>query len=107
MSSQTIKKLRSKRKLNYDFPVLLVSRSNNNISAQVLAPVTKKTITTVSSVSEDKLSKSDKSKFVGKKIAQILQSKKISKVIFDRNGYLYHGRIEKLVAEVRLNNIEI
>lgn len=107
MATHIVKQARSKKKVNYEYPVLVVSRSNKHISIQLLEPVTKKTLATVSSASITKVNKTDKSKKVGEDMAKILQKKKITKAVFDRNGYLYHGRIKALADAIRESGIEI
>ena len=87
---------------------LVVFRSNSHIYAQVIDDLKKETI--VSSSSNDKdiekeitkcKSKISKSALVGKRLGEKLQEKKIDNVIFDRNGYNYHGRIKALAEAVR------
>lgn len=107
MSSIKVRKLRSKKKITYELPVLIVSRSNKNILAQILEPVTKKTLFTVISNNLMEGSKTDKAKLVGAKIVEILKKEKIGKLVFDRNGRVYHGRVQKLVDTIRENNIDI
>ena len=83
-------------------PRLTVFRSNSEIYAQLVDDTSGKTITTVSSMgkidAKVKGSKSDKAKSVGAAIAKIAVGKGIQEVVFDRNGYLYHGRV-KAVAD--------
>ena len=83
-------------------PRLTVFRSNSEIYAQLVDDSTGKTITTVSSIGKKdakiKGTKSDKAKSVGQAIAKIAVGKGIQEVVFDRNGYLFHGRV-KAVAE--------
>jgi len=86
-------------------PRLTVFRSNKEIYAQLLDDVNHLTLATVSSLNKDiatqKLSKSDKSAIVGKAIASIALEKGLSEVVFDRNGYLYHGRVKILAESAR------
>lgn len=107
MSSIKVRKLRSKKKITYKLPVLIISRSNKNILAQILEPVTKNTLFTVTSNNLIEGSKTDKAELVGAKISEILKKEKISKLVFDRNGLIYHGRVQKLVDTIRKNNIDI
>lgn len=53
------------------------------------------------------MTKTDKSTKVGKLLAEKLKSLNISKVVFHRNGYLYHGRVAAVADAVRQENIEI
>ena len=83
-------------------PRLTVFRSNSEIYAQLVDDESGKTITTVSSIGKKdarvKGTKSDKAKSVGSAIAKWAVEKGIKEVVFDRNGYLYHGRV-KAVAD--------
>jgi len=107
MSILQIRKKRSKSRINYQDFVVAVSRSNKNIRANVIESKTRKNIFTVSS-NNLKLSKTDKSKEVGKKIADFLKSKcKVDKAVFDRNGYLYHGRVKAVADSLRDSGIQI
>ena len=89
-------------------PRLVVFRSNKQIYAQIIDDVTQQTLTTASSISkglEEKLKKAktkkDQAKIVGKFLAEQALEKKISKVVFDRAGYLYHGRVKALADGAR------
>jgi large subunit ribosomal protein L18 len=107
MTPKSVKKLRSKRKLNYQYPVLIVSRSNKNILAQVFESTTNKTLATFTSNKISGKTKTEKSAEVGNEVSKFLKSKKIEKVTFDRNGYIYHGRVKSLVDAVRAGGVEI
>ena len=79
-------------------PRLVVFRSNKNIEAQIIDDVKGVTLVSASSV-QLKLSNGgnvEGAKVVGAKIAEVAKAKKISKVVFDRGGYLYHGRVAAL-----------
>ena len=107
MSTLQIRKKRSKSRLNYKYFVVTVSKSNKNITCNVIEPKTRKNLFTISS-NNLKASKTEKSKKVGKKIADFLQSKhKVKKIVFDRNGYLYHGRIQAVADSIRDSGIEV
>ncbi len=83
-------------------PRLTVFRSNSDIYVQLIDDDTATTIAAASSKQKDigaqKAPKIDKSKMVGEAIARKATELGIKKVVFDRNGYLYHGRV-KAVAE--------
>lgn len=83
-------------------PRLSVFRSNTEIYAQVIDDENGKTLVAASSKEKDvvaqKVNKTEKSKLVGAAIARKAKDLGIEKVIFDRSGYLYHGRV-KAVAE--------
>jgi large subunit ribosomal protein L18 len=83
-------------------PRLSVFRSNKQIYAQVIDDVNGKTIIAASSSNvEDKLNKIDKANLVGKSLAEKAIQAGIGNVVFDRNGYLYHGRIKSLADGAR------
>jgi large subunit ribosomal protein L18 len=88
-------------------PRLSVFRSLKHIYAQVIDDGTSKTLLTVSSLSKEirdqlkGLKKSDRAKKVGTLVAQKCLEKKIDKVVFDRNGNLYHGRVKALATGAR------
>src|SRR3954469_19137906 len=78
-------------------PRLSVYRSNKGIYAQIIDDVTGKTLVSTSSLSKDFAAdgtKSDQSVAVGKMVAQKAIAAGITAVVFDRNGYLYHGRVK-------------
>jgi large subunit ribosomal protein L18 len=88
-----------------DRPRLSVFRSNKEIYAQVIDDRSGKTLAAASSLSKDfadkKISHSEKAKLVGKLIAEKAVQAGISDVVFDRNGYLYHGRVKALAESAR------
>ncbi|MFH1509617.1 MAG: 50S ribosomal protein L18 [Candidatus Nealsonbacteria bacterium] len=80
-------------------PRLCVFRSSNHIYAQLIDDGKGKIITSTNDIAIKKTKgKIDTAKEVGKAIAKLAIEKKIEKVVFDRAGYLYHGRV-KAVAE--------
>lgn len=88
-----------------DCPRLTVYRSLNHIYAQLIDDVSRKTISAKSTKSKEiagQLStvkgKVEAAKLVGQEVARLAMSLNITRVVFDRNGYLYHGRV-KAVAE--------
>jgi len=89
-------------------PRLVVYRSNKNIFAQIVDDVNSKTLVASSTLDKD-LQKSlkktngkiEKSSVVGESIAVLAKKNKINEVIFDRNGYRYHGRIKALAEGAR------
>jgi large subunit ribosomal protein L18 len=85
-------------------PRLSVYRSNKGIYAQIIDDNTGKTVVSASSVSKDfsaKGNKSEQSKAVGKAVAEKALAAGIKQVVFDRNGYLYHGRVQSLAEGAR------
>ena len=84
-------------------PRLVVFRSNKNIEAQIIDDVKGVTLVSASSV-QLKLSNGgnvEGAKLVGAKIAELAKAKKIEKVVFDRGGYIYHGRVQALADAAR------
>ena len=88
-------------------PRLSVFRSAKHIYAQVVDDVNRKTLATASTLDEALKGevasgkKTDKAKKVGTAIAEKLKAKGIDKVVFDRNGYIYHGRVMALADAAR------
>jgi large subunit ribosomal protein L18 len=107
MANLKIKKQRSKAKINFNFPVVVVTRSNKNIMAQVLSDTTKQVIFTFNSNKITGQTKSAKSIEVGKKVAEYLKNNNLNKVIFNRNGYIYHGRVKAIAESIREQGIII
>ena len=81
-------------------PRLNVFRSNTNIYAQVIDDVTG---TTLASASSLKLTgtKTEQAAEVGKLVAEAAKAKGVEEVVFDRGGYLYHGRVAALATAAR------
>jgi large subunit ribosomal protein L18 len=83
-------------------PRLSVFRSNTEIYAQIINDVDGVTIAAASSKEKDivaqKVNKTEKSKLVGSALAKKATALGVTSVVFDRSGYIYHGRI-KAVAE--------
>jgi large subunit ribosomal protein L18 len=86
-------------------PRLSVFRSNKGIYVQLIDDVSGKTLVAASSVdkgiAELKGNKIDQAKLVGKSIAEKATKAGITAVKFDRNGYLYHGRVKSLAEGAR------
>ena len=103
------RKLRIRRKVagTTEHPRLSVFRSGRHIYAQVIDDTKGSTLATASTLSADlkgTLSEDDKSaaaKKVGALVARVCLEKKIEAVVFDRNGYLYHGRVKALAEGAR------
>tara|TARA_B110000285_G_scaffold229440_1_gene294149 strand:- start:716 stop:1069 length:354 start_codon:yes stop_codon:yes gene_type:complete len=90
-------------------PRLSVFRSNKQIYAQVIDDINGVTITSASSHVKDitqKVSKTDQAKLIGKEIAENASKAGIKEVVFDRNGYLYHGRVKALAESARENGLK-
>ncbi|MBE6124499.1 MAG: 50S ribosomal protein L18 [Erysipelotrichaceae bacterium] len=84
-------------------PRLSVFRSNAHIHAQVIDDVNGVTLASASSVSLklENGSNIEAAKVVGKAVAEATLAKKIENVVFDRGGYIYHGRIKALAEAAR------
>lgn len=83
-------------------PRLSVFRSNKQIYAQVIDDTTGKTIAAASSMKlETKAAKVELAAKVGEMIAKSAQEAGVKTVVFDRNGYLYHGRVKQLADAAR------
>ncbi|MBR1929523.1 MAG: 50S ribosomal protein L18 [Paludibacteraceae bacterium] len=83
-------------------PRLSVFRSNSQIYAQVINDEKGITLASASSLKiKDKITKSEKAALVGKEIAQAAKKAGVEAVVFDRNGYLYHGRVKQLADAAR------
>lgn len=88
-------------------PRLNVFRSNQHIYAQVIDDVRKHTLVAASTLDASLRSqltdntKIDEAKLVGRLVAERAQAVGIKKVVFDRGGYLYHGRIKALADAAR------
>lgn len=83
-------------------PRLTVFRSNKQIYAQVIDDVERKTLVSFDSkMLEDKLPKKELAEKVGEAVGKKAVEAGIETVVFDRNGYLYHGRIKELAEGAR------
>jgi len=87
-------------------PRLSVFRSNRQISVQLINDLNGQTLVSASSLEKEiaqkeGIKKIDQAKLVGKLIAEKALANGISKVVFDRNGYLYHGRVKSLADAAR------
>ena len=88
-----------------DIPRMTVFRSNKQIYVQLVDDVTGQTLVSASSkekeVASQQVNKTEQAKLVGKLIASKAKDKGIETVVFDRNGYLYHGRVKNLADAAR------
>ncbi len=108
------RKLRIRKKVTgtAERPRLSVFRSARHIYAQVVDDASGKTLAHASTLSKDLKGtldddkKTDAAKKVGALIAKICKSKQIDRVVFDRNGYLYHGRVSALAQAAREAGLE-
>jgi large subunit ribosomal protein L18 len=87
-----------------ELPRLTVYRSNKQIYAQVIDDNNGVTIVSASSLKDDaaqSVNKIEQASMVGKKVAEKAIAAGIERVVFDRNGYLYHGRVKSLADAAR------
>ena len=93
-----------------DVPRLNVFRSNSNIFAQIIDDTKGVTLVSASSIDKDlKLENGgniEAAVKVGELIAKRAKKAKIKNVVFDRGGYLYHGRVKALAEAARANGLE-
>jgi large subunit ribosomal protein L18 len=98
-------------------PRLVVFRSARHIYAQVIDDLSRKTLVAASDLlkkeaaaaaakAEKQPKKSDRAKEVGKAVAKLCLEKGISKVVFDRAGYKYHGRVSAVAAGAREGGLQ-
>ena len=103
------KKIRIRKKMSGtpERPRLVVFKSNRHIAAQIVDDINNKVLVQAHSFSKDnkvKLeskNKTEKSVEIGKQIAALAKENNIETVVFDRNGYIYHGRIKALADASR------
>ena len=87
-------------------PRLVVFRSLKHITAQLVDDVSRRTLMTVSSTELETGKKTAKSLEVGKRVAAKAKDAGISKVVFDRAGYKYHGRVKAVADGAREGGLE-
>ena len=112
-NQKTATRLRRKAKIRatvrgtQEVPRLAIFRSNKFIYAQLIDDVTGKTLAAASDVVEKgKGTKLERAKKVGVEVAKVAKDKKLSKVVFDRGGFLYAGRVKALAEGAREGGLE-
>ena len=107
------RKLRNRKKLkkvNNNRYRVSINKSLNNISAQIIDDINKKTLVSASSIEKDfkikKTKKIDKSTLIGEILAKRAKEKKINDVYFDRGSYKYHGRVKIFAETLRKNGLK-
>ena len=107
------RKLRNRKKLkkvNTNRFRISVSKSLNNLSAQIIDDLQKKTLVSASSIEKEfkskKVKKMEKSNLIGEILAKRAKEKKISEVYFDRGGNKYHGRVKIFADSLRKNGLK-
>ncbi|MHA8110093.1 50S ribosomal protein L18 [Lactobacillaceae bacterium Melli_B4] len=101
-------RVRNKISGTAECPRLNVFRSNKNIYAQIIDDVEGVTLASASTLDSEvsEGSKTDQAKIVGKLVAERAAKNNVKNVVFDRGGYLYHGRVQALAEAARENGLE-
>lgn len=103
------KKVRIRKIVNgtAERPRLCVFRSNSHMYASIIDDVTGNTLATTSSlVLKEKKSGKALAEAIGQQIAKLALDKKIEAVVFDRNGFVYHGRVKALAEGARAGGLK-
>ena len=107
------RKLRNRKKLkkvNFNKLWICVSKTLNNLSAQIIDDKQKKTLVSASSIEKEikskKIKKMEKSSLIGEILAKRAKEKNIIKVYFDRGEYRYHGRVKVFAETLRKNGLK-
>ena len=113
ISNKIKRKLRNRKKLktvNVNRFRVSVSKSLNNLSAQIIDDKQKKTLVSASSIEKDiknkKVKKMEKSSLIGEVLAKRAKEKNITDVYFDRGDYRYHGRVKAFAETLRKNGLK-
>ncbi len=101
-------KFRIRKRVNgtAERPRLCVFRSNKQIYGQVIDDLAGKTLASASSVGLEAMPKKEQAAKVGELIAANAIAAGITSVVFDRNGYLYHGRVKELAEGARKGGLK-
>ena len=103
-------RVRSKVSGTAETPRLNVFRSNSNIFAQIIDDAEGKTLVSASSIDKELKLENGGNKEAAAKVGELLAKRakkaKITNVVFDRGGYLYHGRVKALADAARENGLE-
>lgn len=102
------RRIRGKISGTAERPRLSIFRSNKNIYAKLIDDVAGVTLASASTLDENvsDATKVEQAAAVGKAIAEAAKAKNISTVVFDRSGYLYHGRVQALADAARENGLD-
>lgn len=106
---QRKRKLRRRIRGTAERPRLCVNISNKHISAQLIDDTNQHTLLQVSTVGRDKKlsgTMTERAAQIGEELAKQAKKKKHTRVVFDRNGRLYHGRLQALADAARNNGME-
>ena len=112
-NSKIKRKLRNRKKLksvNINRYRISVTKSLNNLFAQIIDDKQKKTLVSASSIEKEKklkkIKKIEKSSLIGEILAKRAKEKNISEVYFDRGEYKYHGRVKIFAETLRKNGLK-
>ncbi len=105
-------RIRNKISGTSDRPRMSIFRSNKNIFVQLIDDVNGKTLASASSLVKDiaekkDINKTEQAALVGKLVAEKVAAIGIKEVVFDRGGYLYHGRVKALADAARKNGLKL
>ena len=100
------KKIRTKILGTTERPRFSVFRSNQFIYAQIIDDAKRVTVVSASDMDAKTGTKTERSVLVGANVAKLANSKGIKKVIFDRNGFKYTGRVKALADSARTSGLE-
>ena len=113
IDNKTKRRIRNRKKLkkvNNNRYRVSINKSLNNISAQIIDDINKKTLVSASSIEKDfkikKTKKIDKSTIIGEILAKRAKEKNINEVYFDRGSYKYHGRVKIFADTLRKNGLK-
>ena len=102
-------RVRSKIIGTHDVPRLCIYRSNTNIYAQIIDDESGSTLVSASSLDKElnlKKNNIEAAQKVGEALAKAAKKAKITNVVFDRGGYMYHGRVKALAEAARENGLK-
>ena len=113
LNNKNKRKFRNRKKLkkvNVNRYRISVSKSLNNLSAQIIDDEQNKTLVSASSIEKElktkKIKKMEKSSLIGEILAKRAKEKNINNVYFDRGSYKYHGRVKMFAEILRKNGLK-
>ena len=113
LNNKIKRKLRNRKKIksvNINRFRVSVSKTLNNLSAQIIDDKNQKTLVSASSIEKEmklkNVKKMEKSTLIGELLAKREKKKKITEIYFDRGGYKYHGRIKTFAETLRKNGLK-
>lgn len=105
--------IRKKIKGTSERPRLTVTKTARHIYAQIIDDTVHRTLVSASTLDKEirekikpEMTKTELSKLIGAELAKRALNNNIDKVVFDRNGYLYHGRVKALAEAARENGLK-